>query len=368
MSWKQTLQNNVNNVEKLKAFVDMSNEEEKMYENVAKVFPISSTTYYLNLIDPDDPHDPIKKMALPSLKEFDTEGAFDTSGEEDNTVMQGLQHKYATTALLLATNKCAMYCRHCFRKRLVGVKNNETLSFVKEAVAYIRENPQINNVLITGGDSFLIDTDLIESYLEALSEVKHLDFIRFGTRTPVVFPERIYGDEKLLSVLKKYSEKIKIYVVTQFNHPRELTEESLRSVNALIERGIVINNQTVLLKGVNDDPTLLARLQNQLVNKGIVPYYIFQCRPVKGVLNQFQLPLKEAFEIVKKARVLMNGHSKRARFCMSHETGKIEILGPYHGEMLFKYHQAKNPDQAGLIFSKALSDDEAWLDEVNDLI
>ncbi len=365
MTWKDSLKNNVNNVDKLKAFIRISPEEERDYEKITKHFPISSTTYYLNLIDPEDPSDPIRKMAIPSIDEFDMDGDFDTSGESQNTKMQGLQHKYATTALLLSTNKCAMYCRHCFRKRLVGTNTSETLGFIKEAVEYIRNHKEINNVLITGGDSFLLENEMIEAYLQELTTIEHLDFIRFGTRTPVVFPERIYSDQDLLGILSKYSKLKRIYVVTQFNHPNELTDEAIRSIQSLLDHNVIVNNQTVLLKGVNDKPKTLATLINGLVKYGIVPYYIFQCRPVKGVKNQFQVPLNEAYDIVENAKKLMHGHSKRIKYCMSHETGKIEIVGKFNNEMLFKYHQSKYEENYGRIFSVELDTKQAWLKPEN---
>ncbi len=361
MTWIESLKNNINSVDQLTPFLSITETEKESYEKIVEHFPLSSTEYYLNLIDAEDPNDPIRKMAIPSIEEFDLDGDFDTSGESQNTKMKGLQHKYATTALLLSTNKCAMYCRHCFRKRLVGTSTNETLSFINEAVDYIRSHDMINNVLITGGDSFLLSNHMIESYLASLCEIDHLDFIRFGTRTPVVFPERIYDDPTLLATLKTYSKQKQIYVVTQFNHPNELTEEALKAINALRANQIIVNNQTVLLKGVNDDPVIMADLQNKLVKFGIVPYYIFQCRPVKGVKNQFQLPLEQSIKIVEDAKKLMHGHSKRLKFCMSHETGKIEILGPLGDQMLFKYHQAKDPERFGKIFSVKLEDNQAWL-------
>lgn len=362
MTWKNILKDNVKYVDELKPYLTFSNKEEKVIEDIARVFPISSTKYYLNLIDPEDPEDPIRKMVIPSAQEFEVEGDFDTSGEGKNTVMQGLQHKYATTVLLLSTNKCAMYCRHCFRKRLVGVNTNETLCFVKDAAQYIATHKQVNNVIISGGDSFLLDNDLIEQYLEKLSSIDHVDFIRFGTRTPVVFPKRIYSDAVLLSLFERYGKQKQIYVVTQFNHPRELTKEAIKSIKALRDVGVIISNQTVLLKGINDNSKIMAELQNNLVRYGIVPYYIFQCRPVKGVMNQFQVPLKKAIQIVEDAKKLMNGHSKRLKFCMSHITGKIEILGTYQDRVLFKYHQAKLKEDFGKIFFEILDDDATWLD------
>lgn len=362
MAWKDSLKSNINSVDGLNAFIPIAEDDVQAYKDISKKYPISSTKYYLDLIDPSDPNDPIRKMCVPTINEFDVDGNFDTSGETQNTKMKGLQHKYQQTALLLSTNKCAMYCRHCFRKRLVGTTSTETLAFINDAVAYVNEHPEINNVLITGGDSFLLETELIEKYLQALTEIPHLDFIRFGTRTPVVFPERISSDPQLLNILKKYSEKKRIYVVTQFNHPKELTEEAVGSVKLLLKHNIIVNNQTVLLKGVNDTPETLASLLNQLVKNGIVPYYIFQCRPVTGVKNQFQLSLEDAIDVVEDARKLMNGHSKRIKFCMSHETGKIEIIGRFNSQMLFKYHQSKFPENHGRIFSVDLKPNQAWLE------
>jgi KamA family protein len=365
MSWKDTLQLNVDTVDELDEFIAMTAEDAVAFEAISEKFPISSTRYYLNLIDKSNPDDPIKKMCIPSANEFDLDGKFDTSGESQNTIMKGLQHKYSQTALLLSTNKCAMYCRHCFRKRIVGTSTQETLSFIKEAVSYIKTHPEINNVLITGGDSFLLSNHLIESYLKELIEIPHLDFIRFGTRTPVVFPERISTDPELLSILETYSKIKQIYVVTQFNHPREITIQAKEAIDLLSEHHIIVNNQTVLLKGVNDDPATLASLQNLLVKNGIVPYYIFQCRPVTGVKNQFQIPLEKAYEIVSNARKLMSGHARRTKFCMSHETGKIEIIGQSDSNMIFKYHQSKYPENHDRIFSVNLKPNQAWLEPEN---
>jgi len=362
MSWKETLQTNVNNIEDIHPYVHISKKDIDAYKEITEHFPISSTTYYLNLIDPNDPDDPISKMAIPSVHEFDLDGDFDTSGESQNTKMKGLQHKYASTVLLLSTNRCAMYCRHCFRKRLVGTSTNETLGFIANAISYIKEHQEITNVLITGGDSFMLENNIIEIYLKALTQIDHIQFIRFGTRIPVVFPERIYSDDEFLGILNKYSKLKRIYVVTQFNHPREITPSSIKAINRLAENNILANNQTVLLKGVNDNPNTLAELQNKLAEIGVIPYYIFQCRPVKGVKNQFQLPLKEALEIVESAKSKMSGPAKRFKFCMSHETGKIEIIGTLHDKMIFKYHQAKNPNKYGKIFISDILEDQAWLD------
>ncbi len=173
----------------------------------------------------------------------------DTSGEKDYTVVPGLQHKYAKTALLLITNKCAVYCRHCFRKRLIGKENDEVLIDLEPVVRYIDEHREIDNVLISGGDSFFISNKRIRELLERFSAIEHLEFIRFGTRIPVVMPSRIYLDHHLLDLFEEYSKKVRIQVVTQFNHPKEVTPEAAKAIEALRSRDIQVRNQAVLLKG-----------------------------------------------------------------------------------------------------------------------
>lgn len=235
--------------------------------------------YYLSLIDWNDPDDPIRKMAVPSDEEMNLEGFYDTSGEAENTKMHGLQHKYSETALILATNRCAMYCRHCFRKRLVGLPSEEILRHFEEAAEYISEHEEINNVLISGGDPLVLKNEIIERFLEKLEKIDHISFIRIGSRVPVTLPTRL-SDPKLQAIFRKYSRSDKrLHVVTQFNHPREITSQSIRAVNNLLKAGVLISNQTVLLRGVNDSPHTLASLMNKLVSIGVTPYYVFQCRP-----------------------------------------------------------------------------------------
>ncbi|TCT13811.1 KamA family protein [Natranaerovirga pectinivora] len=361
MNWKKALRENATTVEDLKKYFTLTPEEEEKLGHLIDSYPMSTTKYYLSLINTEDPMDPIKKMSIPSVTEFDVAGLEDTSGEQQNTKMQGLQHKYKPTVLLLSTTTCAMYCRHCFRKRLVGLNSSETLRMFDEAVNYIKEHKEVSNVLISGGDSFLLDTDIIEKLLKQLCEIEHLDFIRFGTRTPVVFPQRIFTDDKLLSVLNKYNKEKRIYVVTQFNHPNEITDEAKKAIAELQNQNIVVGNQTVLLKDVNDNPDTLVDLMRSLTQIGVVPYYVFQCRPVKGVASSFQISIKDGIKIVEEAKSKLNGHAKRFRYALSHVRGKIEILGQLNeSDVLFKYHQAKDINDTGRIFSKPLTD-ECWL-------
>jgi KamA family protein len=350
-------------ISELGTYLDLSMEEEKRLEQIAERHPIRITQYYMSLIDSNDPDDPIRKMAVPSLEEFSLDGSYDTSGEKENTKLRGLQHKYAETALVLATNRCATYCRHCFRKRLVGLPNEEIMERFEQAANYIKQHHEINNVLISGGDPLVLPNEVIERFLATLSEIPHLRFIRFGSRTPVTYPSR-FEDEELLDILKRNSHSNRrVYVVTQFNHPREITEQSTRAVSNLIRSEVLLSNQTVLLKGVNDCPETLATLQNKLVSIGVSPYYVFQCRPVKRVKHHFQVPLCEGVKIVEEAKARCNGHSKRFKYIMSHKTGKIEIMGIMDECIYFKYHQAKSRENLGKMFRYKVDQKAGWLDD-----
>ena len=188
-------------------------------------------------------------------------------------------------------------------------------------------------------------------------------------RTPVALPQRITSDPELLELVSSYVERKQLYVITQFNHPAEITAESTAAVRALLRAGIPVCNQTVLLRGVNDHAKILVELMNSLVGIGVMPYYVFQCRPVTGVKNRFQVPLREGSQIVAEAQANLNGLAKSFRFMMSHETGKIEILGCLHdvaskgmeANMLFRYHQARDRSNLGKLFTMELPTDACWL-------
>ncbi len=363
MNWKDELKQNITKAEELKDFLNLTDEETVQMNRILEQFPMTVTRYYLSLINRDDPKDPIRRMCIPTISENDLSGTFDTSGEESNTILPGMQHKYAQTAMILSTNRCAMYCRHCFRKRLVGVPNDEILENFDEMAEYIKAHDEITNVLISGGDAFLINNSAIRRYLETFSSIDHLDLIRFGTRTPVVFPARIYDDPELLDIIREYSAKKQIYVVTHFNHPNEFTEESKKAIKALQAAGAVLRNQTVLLKGVNDNSETMGRLLKLLTSWGIIPYYIFQCRPVSGVGAHFQVPLREGYQIVEEAKYMQNGQGKGVRYVLSNTKGKIEILGPTdENHMVFKYHQSKYPENRGKILIEEIASGQAWID------
>lgn len=352
----------IRDVEQLNDYLKLSSDEAKRIEEISERYPFCVPPYYLGLIDPDDPDDPIRKICIPGPQELSGTGMEDTSGEGDNTVIRGMQHKYRQTALILTTNQCSMYCRFCFRKRMVGYSEHETAEHIHKMAEYVGQHPEINNVLLSGGDALVNSNEDIRMYLDTFSKIPSLDFIRIGTRTPVVLPMRIYEDEELLGILKEYNQKKQILIVTHFNHSHEITEQAKKAVRALMECGCVVRNQTVLLKGVNDDPDTLSTLLNQLVSIGVIPYYVFQCRPARGALDEFQVPLRRGVAIVEEAKKKMNGQAKSIHYCMSHVTGKIEILGIMEdGKVLFKYHQAKYEKDSSRIFLKEIAEDQCWL-------
>ncbi|MDD3340457.1 MAG: KamA family radical SAM protein [Lachnospiraceae bacterium] len=360
--WTELLQKNITSIADLSDKLKLSPLSLEELEQVTRRFPMSITPYYLSLIDWEDEQDPIRNMCIPSLQEQNMTGAFDTSGEATNTKLTGIQHKYRQTALILSTSQCAMYCRHCFRKRVVGISDEEINANFDQVADYVRSHKEISNVLISGGDSFLMTDEWIEQYLATYSAMEHLDLIRFGTRTPVTFPERILSDDHLLEILEKYQQRKQIFVVTHFNHPREITRQSAAAVERLRKCGIVVRNQTVLLRGVNDDGEVLGQLCKNLTSIGVAPYYIFQCRPVSGVGVHFQVPLEKGYQIVEKAKSMQSGMGKCMRYIISHVTGKIEPL--YLEEdntMCFKYHQAKAEKDIGRVFKRKLEPGQTWL-------
>ena len=373
-SWENVLSNRCNDIRELQGLLGLDDDETARLASVQETFPMFVNPYYLSLIRADDPDDPIRRMCIPSTEELDLAGLADTSGETSSTVLPGLQHKYSETALVLSTSRCAVYCRHCFRRRLVGRSDEETVRDIDAVAAYVDAHSEITNVLISGGDALMNNRKVLCRYLESFAEIGHVRTVRLGTRIPAVFPQRITHDGELLGILERFGKHKQLHVVTQFDHPAEVTPESRDSVRALLRIGVPTRNQTVLLKRVNDDPEVLARLMDDLVGIGVAPYYVFQCRPTVGVKNRFQVPLHEGWKIVERARTRLNGLAKSFRFIMSHDAGKIEILGPLDSAattdgsepglqpVMFRFHQARDRRMLGKLFCMDVADDACWLE------
>ncbi|MCH5584757.1 KamA family radical SAM protein [Shimazuella sp. AN120528] len=339
-------------------------EKRKILSTITDEFVFRVNDYYLSLIDWDDPNDPIYKLIIPQEAELDEYGSWDASDEHLNYTVAGCQHKYGTTALLLVSEVCGAYCRFCFRKRLFRNDISETSLDISKGLDYIRSNENINNVLLTGGDSLILSTRKIEQILQSLRQIPHVKIIRFGTKLPAFHPKRIYEDEELLKILERYSTlENRLYVMAHYNHPRELTVEAYRAIEALQKAKVTVVNQTPVLKGINDNPAVLTELLDKLSWAGVTPYYFFQNRPVKGN-SSFVLTLKEAYEIIENAKAKTSGLGKRVRYVMSHSSGKIEILAINNGKIYLKYHQARNPKFYGHFMVLDCPDEAAWFDDL----
>lgn len=335
---------------------------------VVDEYSFRSNTYYLGLIDWDDPDDPIRKIAIPTEEELVDWGRLDASDEHLYAKAPGLEHKYEFTALLLVSDVCGGVCRFCFRKRLFMDESAETSRDVSEGLKYIRERPQINNVLLTGGDPLMLSNKRLDQILTDLRAIDHVKIIRIGSKMPVFNPYRILNDPELLEVFKRHSLKDRrIYLMVHFNHPRELTEQAIEGISRVHDAGVIMANQTPLLRGVNDDPDVLSELFNKLSYIGVAPYYVFIGRPTKGN-KHFLVPIEEALEIFEKSRMNCSGLAKRARLVMSHATGKVHILGRTEGQVYMRYHRAADPEQKGRFLVLKSNPKAYWLDDYAEVV
>lgn len=337
-------------------------------EQVTDRFAFRGNEYYLSLIDWDDPDDPIRKLIIPGLEELEEWGRLDPSDEKSYSIMPGLEHKYNSTALLLVSNVCDGICRYCFRKRVFINPRSEYLQDLPAAMQYIREHDEITNVLLTGGDPLALAPSKLEIIIRQLREIEHVKIVRIGTRAPAFNPYRIVDEPALLETIEKYStDQKRIYVMTHFVHPRELTDPAIKAVGLLQKAGAITANQTPLIRGVNDDPEVMAELLANLSFIGAVPYYIFQCRPAVGN-KAYTVPIEEGYEIVERAKALVSGLAKRIRFVMSHSTGKIEIVGKMGGLVYFKYHRAADDVDSGRFLVLESNPQAYWLDDYVEMI
>ncbi|WP_141333947.1 KamA family radical SAM protein [Paenibacillus sp. tmac-D7] len=343
--------------------LEIPEDERKKLKPITDKFVFRVNDYYLNLIDWDDPEDPIRKLVIPNEGELSEYGRWDASDEDTNYVVPGCQHKYRTTALLLVSEVCGAYCRYCFRKRLFRNDVHEATKDMDPGLAYIASHPEINNVLLTGGDSLILATAKLESILSRLREIDHVKIIRLGSKIPVFNPMRIYEDERLLEVIRRHSNvNQRIYVMAHINHPREITAEAKKGFEALHQAGAIVVNQTPILRGINDNPERLAELLDKLSWAGVTPYYFFVNRPVAGN-REFVLPLQQVYRIVEEAKARTSGLGKRVRLSMSHTSGKIEILAIDNGKAYLKYHQSRD-NEYGKFIVLDCPEDAAWFDDL----
>lgn len=305
--WKWQVRNRIETLEELKKYIPLTSEEEEGIKECLVNLRMAITPYYLSLIDTNDPYDPIRKQAVPTAFELIRSEAdlVDPLHEDGDSPVPGLTHRYPDRALLLVTDQCSMYCRHCTRRRFAGHHDSALpMTQVDNAIDYIAKTPVIRDVLISGGDPLLMSEDRLEYIIKRLREIPHVEIVRIGSRVPVVMPQRI--TESLVNMLKKYHP---IWVNTHFNHPNEITEDSKRACELLANAGIPLGNQSVLLRGVNDCVHVMKKLVHELVKIRVRPYYIYQCDLSLG-LGHFRTSVSKGIEIIEGLR----GHT--SGFCV----------------------------------------------------
>lgn len=300
--YKWQLANRFTDINDFADLIGVSPEDIAGIEEVGRTYRYAISPYYLSLIDPEDLNCPIRRQAVPSPDELNPDGDLDPMDEAGWTPVDLVTRRYPDRLIIKVTNVCGMYCRFCQRRRLIGESdNNAAWNQIKAAIEYVRENKEIRDVLITGGDAFMLSDSMIERLLSLLRESDHVEIIRFGTRTPVTLPQRI--SENLVSILKKYHP---VYVNTHFNSPREITKESKEACERLANAGIPLGNQMVLLNGVNNDPLVVRKLNQSLLKIRVKPYYIFHPKTVKGT-SHFWVRIEDGMEIMESLRGRTSG-------------------------------------------------------------
>ena len=303
--WKWQIRNQISSLKDLKKYIPLTMEEEEGVKECLGSLRMSITPYYLSLIDPTDPFDPIRKQAVPTAMELKKAEAdlLDPLHEDDDSPVKGLTHRYPDRVLLLITDQCSMYCRHCTRRRFAGQHDCPLpTDQVDEAIEYIRKTPVIRDVLLSGGDPLTLSDERLEYIISRLREIPHVEIIRIGSRVPVVLPQRI--TPSLVNKLKKYQP---IWLNTHFNHSNEITEEAKKACAMLADAGIPLGNQSVLMRGINDCVHVMTDLVHDLVKIRVRPYYIYQCDLSYG-LEHFRTPVSKGIEIIEGLRGHTSGY------------------------------------------------------------
>lgn len=325
--WKWQVRNRITDVDTLAEVINLTPEEREEIANSAKYLRMAITPYYATLMDPDNPECPVRRQAVPTSKELhlSKDDMEDSVGETTDAPHDGLTHRYPDRVLLLITDQCSMYCRHCCRRRVVGVTDHaRSWEEIEAGIDYIRRTPQVRDVLLSGGDPLLVSDAFLEKIFRELRKIKHVEVIRLGSRTPVVLPQRITPG--LVKMLRKYHP---IWLNVHFNHPNEVTPDSKKAVEMLADGGIPVGNQSVLLKGVNDCPTVMKKLCHDLVAMRCRPYYIYQCDIAKG-LEHFRTATAKGIEIIEHLRGHTSGFAV-PEFVIDAPTGGGKIpVGPQY--------------------------------------
>lgn len=304
--WKWQFSHRITTADALSKVIRLSENEKNDIQKCLEFFRMAITPYYASLINSDDPNDPVRKQAVPSIEEtYPCENDLaDPLNEEGDSPVPHIVHRYPDRVLFLVTLQCSMYCRHCTRRRVVGEEDGIiTEKELTQALDYIRNHTEIHDVLISGGDPLVMGTDRLEHIISGIREIPHVDIIRIGTRVPVVMPMRI--TEELLDMLKKYQP---IWINTHFNHPNEITAESTRACTAIVDAGIPLGNQSVLLKGINDNSAIMKELLLKLIHMRVRPYYLYQCDLSRGI-SHFRTSVDCGVQIMHELQGYISGYA-----------------------------------------------------------
>ncbi len=304
--WQWQVANRISNVEDLKKVVNLTPDEETGIKKSLEMLRMGITPYYALLMDPDDPNCPIRKQAVPTQYETYKSDADmdDPLHEDEDSPVPGLTHRYPDRVLLLITDMCSMYCRHCTRRRFAGQQDDTIpVDKIDAAIEYIRNTPVVRDVLLSGGDCLLVSDERLEYIIQKLREIPHVEIVRLGSRTPVVMPQRI--TPKLVNMLKKYHP---IWLNTHFNHTKEITPEAEKALALMADAGIPLGNQSVLLRGINDCVHVMRDLVHKLVKNRVRPYYIYQCDLSTGI-EHFRTPVSKGIEIIEGLRGHTSGYA-----------------------------------------------------------
>ena len=302
--WKWQLKNRITTVDVLKQVVEMTEKEQKEVNTALKSLRMAITPYFASLMDPSDRNCPIRKRAIPSGKEviISPEDMLDPLHEDIESPVHGLTHRYPDRLLLQVTDQCSMYCRHCTRRRSVSETDRPLpKSDILASIQYVRDTPQVRDVLISGGDPLTMSDGFLEDIIRRVRAIPHVEIVRLGTAAPVVMPQRI--TPRLIAMLRKYHP---LYVNMHFNHPKEITPETKKACGMLADGGIPLGNQTVLLRGMNDSPIIMKKLMHDLVRIRVRPYYIYQCDLSQGI-GHFRTSVSKGIEIMENLRGYTTG-------------------------------------------------------------
>jgi lysine 2,3-aminomutase len=350
--WRWQLKHRVTRAEQLKLILNLSQEEIEAIEVSKGRLATAITPYFAKLMDRQDSNCPIRRQAIPTLNEFHLSPAdlLDPCAEDENSPVPHLVHRYPDRVLLLVTDKCAVYCRYCTRRRMVGESEKSiTDEQLDQALAYIQSTKKIRDVLISGGDPLLLEDDVLDGILSKIYKIPHVEIIRIGTRVPVTLPQRI--TPSLTAILKKYHP---LWMSIHFTHPKEVTKEVRRACGLLLDAGIPLGSQTVLLRGINDRAVVMKRLMHELLKLRVRPYYIYQCDLAMGT-EHFRTPIAVGINIIEKLRGHTTGYAVPSfvidapggggkipvgpTYLISQDKGKM-VLRNYQGRV-FEYQEPR---------------------------